>query len=161
MFNTPETLLSLAEVAIALAGFSAVVVVMKRTTSGKWTRGDADRFHGMAIHAVFAVLFCFLPTLINVLVQDPVGTMHVACAVLGVQIVGHCIGAMRLGSSGLVAKISLFVGVLFGLLQFTVFTDWGVQRELELYIVGVLWHILQAGILFVGLIWIAAERIED
>jgi hypothetical protein len=161
MFNTPEILISLAEVAIALAGFSAIVVVMKRTTSGNWARIDADRFHGMVIHSVFAASFCFLPSIINVLIQDPVTAMHIACGVLGLQIIGHCLVVMFYASAGSWAKAFLFLGVLFGLLQFSAFSDWGVQRELDLYIVGVLWHILQGGFLFTLLVWIPMERIDE
>ena len=161
MFNSPDTLLGLAEVAIALAGFSAIVVVLKRGETGNWTQADADRFIGMVVHAIFAVVFCFLPTILNVVIQDPVATLHVACGLLGVQILVHTIGVMFFSTSNVIARISLSFGVLIGLLQFGAFTDWGVQRELELYIIGVVWHILQAGVLFVMLIWIPKEAIRD
>ena len=161
MFNTLEILISLAEVAIALAGFSAIVVVMKRATSGNWSRKDADQFHGMVVHSMFAASFCFLPSIINVLIQDPVMAMHIACGALGLQIIGHCLVVIFYASAGTWAKAFLFLGLLFGLLQFAAFSDWGVQRELDLYIVGVLWHILQGGFLFTRLVWIPAERIDE
>lgn len=161
MFNSPDTLLSLAEVAIAMAGFSAIVVVLKRGGSGNWTELDADRFLGMVVHAVFAVVFCFLPSVINIIVQDIVTTVHIACGLLGIQIIGHCIGVMRLSTSDVKSRVSLAAGLLFGILQFAAFTDWGVQRELEFYTVGVIWHILQAGILFVMLVWIPRESIDN
>ena len=55
-----ETLFSIAQVAIGLAGFSAIVVGFKRLESGDWHRADADRFNGMLIHAMCAALFCVL-----------------------------------------------------------------------------------------------------
>ena len=161
MFNSPDTLLGLAEVAIALAGFSAIVVVLKRGEAGSWSRVDADRFIGMVIHAVFAVIFCFLPSIVNVIVQDAVTTLHVTCGILGAQILVHTIAVMFFSTSTLVARLSLAFGVLVGLIQFGAFTDWGIQRELEIYIVGVIWHIVQAGVLFVMLIWIPRAAIED
>ena len=161
MFNSPDTLLGLAEVAIALAGFSAIVVVLKRGEAGSWNQIDADRFIGMVIHAVFAVVFCFLPSIVNVVVQDAVTTLHITCALLGAQILAHSLGVMFFSTSDLIARLSLLFGVLIGLLQFGAFTDWGVHRELELYIVGVIWHIIQAGVLFVMLIWIPKEAIDE
>ena len=68
------TLLTLAEVAVALAGFSAIIVVFRRGTNGKWRHRDADLFHGMVIHAICAVLFCLFPNLVNLVVQDAVTT---------------------------------------------------------------------------------------
>lgn len=156
-----DTLLTLAEVAIALAGFSAIVVVLRRGNDGKWSRRDADQFHGMVIHSVCAVLFCLLPTLVNLLVQDVVTTLHICCALLGVQIVAHCLAVMGFRTTSRGALGLLMLGLLLGLVQFTAFTDWGMQREFEIYQVGVMWHILQAGLLFVLLIWIPPKDIEQ
>lgn len=161
MFSEPETLLNLAEVAIALAGFSAIVVVLKRTTSGMWSRVDSDQFMGMVAHAVFAVVFCFLPAFIDVFVQDPVTTYRLSGVFLGVQIIAHCGFVLRHKALVTGGKVSLWVGFLFGVLQFAPFTDWGVQRELAFYVVGIMWHILQAGMLFVSLVWISEDQISD
>ena len=161
MFNSPETLLALAEVAISLAGFSAIVVVLKRGVTGTWSAYDAGRFHGMLVHSAFAILFCFLPSVTNIVVQDPVTSLHISSGILGVQIIVHCIAVMGMSTSGVSAKVTLGIGLVFGLVPLAVFTDWGVHRELELYLIGVIWHILQAGTLFVLLIWIPKEEISD
>lgn len=161
MIDAQDTLLSLAEVAIALAGFSAIVVVLKRGALGKWSLADADKFHGMVIHSVFAVVFCLLPSLLNVVIQDVVTTIHVGCALLGIELLAHSIGVMCFSTTDWRGKIALSLGFLVGLLQFTAFSDWGVQREFELYTVGIMWHILQAGLLFVMLVWIPATSIES
>ena len=57
MFNSPETLISLAEVAIAIAGFASIVLVVKSTSSQKWLKQDTDFFTGMALHAMFEFSF--------------------------------------------------------------------------------------------------------
>lgn len=161
MGQAQDTLFALAEVAIALAGFSAIVVVLKRGTAGRWRAADADRFHGMVVHAIFAVVFCLLPSLLNSVVQDVVTTLHVSVALLAVQILLHSVAVMFFATTSSVSKLALSVGVFVGLFLWTAFTDWGVQREFEIYLVGVMWHILQAGLLFVLLVWIPRDEIED
>jgi len=51
-----DTLLPLAEVAITMAGFSAVVVILKKCDTNTKLKLDADRFHGMILHAILALL---------------------------------------------------------------------------------------------------------
>ena len=156
-----DTLLTLAEVAIALAGFSAIIVVFRRDTDGKWSMRDADQFHGMVVHAIFAVLFCLLPMLVNLFVQDAVTTLRICCALIGVQMIAHSLGVMRMATSSRAARLLLFFGLLLGAVQFSVFTSWGIHREFAIYQVGIVWHILQAGVLFVMLIWIPKTHIAD
>lgn len=157
MITDAESLLTLAEVAIALAGFSAIVVILKRGTDGGWSARDANRFHGMVVHAIFAVVFCFLPTLLDVVVQDVVTSLHIAAALLGAQIIAHAIGVMCLRTVDTIARLLMVFGVAVGLLQFSVFSDWGVHREMHIYSVGIIWHILQAGLLFVLLVWVPPQ----
>ena len=161
MGDIQDTLLSLAEVSVALAGFSAIVVVLKRNVAGSWSAVDADQFHGMVIHAICAVVFCLLPSIIDVVVQDMVTTLHIACALLGTQMVVHSLAVMFFSTSAVLARALLSFGVVFGLVQFLAFTDWGVQREFQFYTVGIIWHIFQAGVLFVLLVWIPRESIES
>lgn len=153
--------ISLATVAIALAGFAAVVMLLRRGDSGRWAADDADRFHRMVVHAICAVAFSFLPYVLNVVVQDVVTTIHIACVLLGAQLVVHSVAVMNFSTPQRLGYLSLALGILIGALQFTAFTDWGVQREMDLYLVGIIWHILQAGLLFVLLIWIPPQQIQD
>ena len=161
MFNSPETLISLAEVAIAIAGFASIVLVVKSTSSQKWSKQDTDFFTGMALHAMFAVFFCFLPALVNIFIQDPVSTLRITCAILGTQLVLHGGLVIFLPSTKRLLKIFPFVGCLFGALQFFSFTDWGAQREIELYIAGIIFHTLQAGALFLLLTLPSRETTGD
>ena len=149
-----DLLLGLAEVAIALAGFAAIVVVLKRRESGAWARADADPFHGMIMHAVCAVGFCLLPFLVDVYVQDMVTTLHGLAGILGVQLIAHSIGVMRMPTTARWGRIAMTSGILVGLTQGLVFTGWGVHRELQIYAAGIVWHIVRAGVLFVMLVWI-------
>ena len=57
-----DTFQTLAEVSVAMAGFSSIVVFFKRRETDIWQKSDADRFHGMILHSMLAVLFAFLPS---------------------------------------------------------------------------------------------------
>ena len=103
-------------------------------------------WHGLARHV--RIFFCFLPALVNIFVQDPVSTLRITCAILGTQLVLHGGLLLFLPSTKRLLKIFPIVGCLFGALQFFSFTDWGSQREIELYIAGIIFHVLQAGALF-------------
>ena len=141
MTDQQDLLLGLAEVAIALAGFAAIVVVLKRRESGAWAVSHGHRVPG-------------LPFLVDVYVQDMVTTLHGLAGILGVQLVAHSIGVMRMPTTARWGRIAMTSGILMGLTQGLVFTAWGVHRELQIYAAGIVWHIVWAGVLFVMLVWI-------
>ena len=148
MFNSPETLISLAEVAIAIAGFSSIVLVVKSTSSQTWSQQNTDFFTGMALHTMLAVFFCFLPSIVNIFVQEPETTLRITCAILGTQLLLHSAVVICLPTTRNLFYIFPVAGLSFGVLQMLSFTDWGVQRILELYLAGVIFHVLQASVLF-------------
>ena len=59
-----ETLQTIAEVAIAIAGFTGVVVVFGGRVRGKWTRLESDRLWLLLAQALIATLLSFLPLLL-------------------------------------------------------------------------------------------------
>lgn len=143
-----DALYTLAVLAVGLNGFAAVVMAR---TPGTPAPAEIDRYHGVLAHGFLALGACFLPALINVIVQDPVTTLHLACAALGIAtVVQATIEGIRVTSMWV--RVSLVVGVIVGLLQFTAFSDWGVHREFDLYAAGILWHLLHAALLF--LLWV-------
>ena len=152
--ESSDNLLALAELAIALAGFSAIIVVLRNNESEKWAPRDVDYFHGMITHSAFATFFCLLPALVNLVVQDTVLTLKVCCALIGLQIVSQAVLVLRLPSSGKLATGAMIFGLLLGLSQLLIFTAWGENHEINFYQGAIIWHILQAGLLFVMLVWI-------
>jgi len=94
-----DTLFTLGEVAIGMAGFSAIVVLFKRGDSGRWRADDADRFNGMLIHAMAAAFFCVLPAFLAVLIDAPSRLWVVGSALLGTQIALHTGIVLRLPST--------------------------------------------------------------
>ncbi len=155
-----NTLLTFAEIAIALAGFSAIVVLFKRRETGTWLPEHADRFIGMVVHAMAAAFFCVLPVVVAAFASGTV-TWSICSASLGVQVIVHVIAVLRLSSTGRLGRVGVVLGgsavVLVQLLN--VFGI-GFSREFGPYLVGVLWHLLHAGGLFVALVWVPAESID-
>lgn len=88
-----ETLRTIAEVAIAIAGFTGVVVVFGSRTRGEWTRLEADRLWLLLAQALLAALLAFVPILLHSggLADQAVwrvsnGTFAIAFAALGSKI---------------------------------------------------------------------------
>ena len=138
-----------------LALIAALLVVAAKGRSGEPAWGLERQ---AAVHGLVAIGFCLLPLGLDLVLQDSVTTLHVACALLGAQLLVHGVRSMRLGRfqgeewamSGpmaLAARTSAIIGILIGLLQFGVFAAWGVQRELNVYVGGVAWHIVHAAVL--------------
>ena len=100
-----ETLFSIAQVAIGLAGFSAIVVGFKRHESGDWRRADADRFNGMLIHSMCAALFCVLPSILDPFAPSASALWTLASALLGLQIAVHASPVLTLSSTDLAGGI--------------------------------------------------------
>jgi len=156
----PSLLTTLAEISVALAGFSAIVVSFRQRNSGRWLEADADRFNGMVLHAMMALLFCLLPSVIGLFSHDPLRVWGIASGVLGLQIVGHALIAIRLATTDLRGRTILALGAVLGV--FLVASGMGLSpmTALEAYLLGVLWHVAHSSVLFVWLIWIPAGPIE-
>ena len=157
----PETLLTLAEIAIAIAGFSAIVVAFKQRVSGEWLPDDADRFHGMLSHAMFAAFFCLFPSFISVFTADQSLIWSIASSGLGVQLLANSIIIFRLPSSGWFVRLSLLLTLGAFALQVLNVTAVYFSHEFRPYLGGVLLHVFQAGTLFVSLVWIPSSDIRN
>jgi hypothetical protein len=156
-----DTLFALGEVAIGMAGFSAIVVLFKRRESGKWRAQDADRFNGMLLHAMAAAFFCALPAVLRALIDATATLWAVASGLLGAQIALHAGIILRLPSTRTPTRAAVGVGGLAALaFQVLNVAGVGVPRGFAPYLIGVLWHLLHAGVLFVMLIWVRAEDVE-
>jgi hypothetical protein len=157
----PETLFTLAEIAITIAGFSAIVVGFKQRGSGEWQTEDADRFRGMLAHAMFAAFFCLFPSFISLFTADQSRIWSIASSVLGVQLFANCIIILRLPSGGWPARLSLLLSLGAFALQVLNVTAVHFSHEFRPYLGGVLLHVVQAGALFVSLVWIPSDIGND
>lgn len=152
----PQSLYALAEISIAMVGFSAIVVLFRKSDSGTWKAEDADRFNGMLLHSMAATFFCFLPSLLGVFTSDPPLVWSISSGVLGIQVLAHSIVIFRLPSSDASVRVALVFGFAVAVLQGLNAVGVGYERVFEPYLVGVLWHIVQAGVLFISLVWVRA-----
>jgi hypothetical protein len=89
-----EGLLTFAEIAVAFAGFSSIVVLFRRDPGGKWKRVHALAFRDMITVSLLAALFSLLPFALTRLGLSPAtvwgslsGIMG-ACSVLAVFAAG-------------------------------------------------------------------------
>lgn len=155
-----DTLYALAEIAVAMAGFSAIVVLFKRDTSGRWLAAHADRFNGMLLHAMASAFFCILPPLVAVFVDDAATVWAVASSALGLQLLVHAAILFWLPSTGLVPRLLLVLAVGAIVLQALNVLGIHFEREFGPCLAGVLWHLFQAGTLFVGLVWVPVSETQ-
>jgi hypothetical protein len=145
-----------------MAGFSAVVVIFKRQTTDTWHKQDADRFHGMVTHSILASIFCFLPFLLVEFLGSDAEALRWCGGMLGISTGIHLTIAVRLERSRSIWTKLLLVGgggIIVLLLILNTVSNLP-RYNLGLYLLGVFWHILQAAILFVMLIWIPASQID-
>jgi hypothetical protein len=155
-----ETLYALAEIAVAMAGFAAIVVLFKRRSSGGWATADADRFNGMLLHAMAAGFFCIFPPFVSVFTSSASVLWTIASASVAVQLLAHAGIIFWLPSSSLATRLSLVVPLALVSLQVLNVLGVHFTHEFRPYLAAVLWHIFQAGFLFVMLVFVPDENSE-
>ena len=162
---TPDqtsVLLSLAQLGVAFAGFAAIVVLFGRSDGGRWKDSHrVDRFHGMIVHALVAVLFCVLPLVIDAFTTDADTIWRVGSALLGVEIVAHSTGVLLMPSTiGARPRATIAFGYVVAAVLFMNAAGYGFERAFEAYLVGVVWHVIMSGALFLMLIWVSRTDID-
>jgi hypothetical protein len=157
-----SVLLSLAQLGVAFAGFAAIVVLFGRSDGGRWKGSHrVDRFHGMIVHALVAVFFCVLPLVIDAFTTHADMIWRIASALLGVEIVAHVSGVLLMPSTRfLPARAVVAIGYPVAAVLFMNAAGYGFERPFEAYLVGVVWHVVQSGVLFLMLIWVSRADID-
>ena len=162
-----DALSTLAEVAIAIAGFSGIVSVFGRRSSGHWSPAERTRLVGLLIMSFTAVFFSVVPF---VLLSIPVSEtacwrflsllLSASLAVSAVALLRIVLPLLRVpvserGTSlvisaifiagGLLAAVGLAVnGVAFGLV-------WP-------YLAAIIWMLVQAAVIFIRLVVVPISR---
>ena len=87
-----DTLHTLAQIAVALMGFSGIVVVFGERTASKWTAEESMSLYALLAPGV-TVLFCsFVPILLSAVLEEPVVSWRISNGVLGVLHAGNLAG---------------------------------------------------------------------
>jgi hypothetical protein len=159
-----DILLSLAELAVAITGFAAIVIVFRRRESGHWERLGANSFNGMLFHSMTALSFCLLAVVLEALRLPAAMTLRVASGLLGLVLLVHApIVAFVLGKGRgyagralLVAGELLVAGVLLAVAA-------GALPQLAggLFVAALCLQILQAAGLFFALGFVRRDEMED
>jgi hypothetical protein len=149
-----DTLLSLAQLAVAIAGFSAIVEVLGRRGGGAWQRDEVNAFNGMLVHASLALLCCLAPVALLTMGTSEAALWPAAAGLLGAFMVVHSLGVAlfwigreRWRQRVLLLALPLPIGAV---LLASALGALGVAPS-GAYVAGICVQILQATTLFFGL----------
>ena len=156
-----DFLQTLAEISIAFAGFSSIVVLFRRREADEWTPEDAFRYRTMLLMSLAALFYSVLPSGIHYWeVSDPV-VWRSSSAALSIFIAYVAASglpiSLRFAREG---RISLRIVVVFSLCIFGAllvqgFNLFGPPKPGP-YITGVLVILGSAGLAFFRLVYIRA-----
>jgi hypothetical protein len=168
--SSTDVLSLLAELAIAIAGFSGIVAVFGRRSAGKWTPADRARLVGLLTLSLTAALFSVLPlVLLSVPVSDE-ACWRVLGLLLAASLVHSTTNVLRLVSRTRAAPISERESSLAMLWFFIAGNGvaviallvnslaWGVAWP---YLAAILWELAQAAVLFARLIVVPLSDSTD
>jgi hypothetical protein len=81
--SNTDTLLTIAQVAITLIGFSGIVIVIGERSISKWTPEEWLRFYALIAPTLTAFFCSFVPILIGMVSKEPDTVWRLSNAVLG------------------------------------------------------------------------------
>jgi hypothetical protein len=146
------TLLGIAQIAVSIAGFAAIVEVVGKPGS-RWGR---DEFNGMVFHALVALVFSLTPVALQELGLATPNAWRVLCGVLGASMAIHAFGVIaffvRPGNRGIAAWL-LLVPAGVGLALLATALGWTGLRASGAYLVGLCLQLVQATVLFFRLVY--------
>jgi hypothetical protein len=156
-----DFLQTLAELSIAFAGFSSIVVIFRRREADEWTPEDAFRYRTMLLMSLAALFYSLLPAGIHYWEVPDAVVWRSSSAVLSIFLAFVSVSglpiALRFAREG---RISLGIALiaalfLFGALLTQGFNLFGSPKPGP-YITGVLVILASAGLSFFRLVYIKA-----
>jgi hypothetical protein len=159
-----DLLLSLAELAVAITGFAAIVIVFRRRESGRWERHGANSFNGMLFHSAAGLFFCLLPATLEAFALEPAAIWRTSSGLLGAVLLLHApVVAIALARgrslSARASVLALELPVAATLL--VVASGRLAPHAAGLFVAAVSLQILQAAGLFLALAFVRREDMED
>jgi len=82
-----DVLLTLAEIAITLIGFSGIVAVFGNRSVSRWSAEEALQLYALIAPSFTVLVGSFIPILVGTLVADPAVVWRISCAITGLFIV--------------------------------------------------------------------------
>jgi hypothetical protein len=162
-----ETLVALAEVAAAFAGFSGVVAAFGHRAPSDWSAAARFRFRNLLTVSVAASILAFLPVVLALFDLSPATVWAWAGAALGLFCVAFLVQTFRLGRTIDVSELSrLMAWVWMGgmgataLAQLANIALAGESRDGGPYVAGILVLLAISGLQFIllALKSISADR---
>jgi len=163
----PDALSTLAEVAIAIAGFSGIVSVFGRRSLGQWSAAERTRLLGLLIISFTALLFCVVPfVLLSIPIPESTCWRSLSL-LLGVTRLGHIALLLRVNIAerriplgerevSVVLSAAFVTGdlVAFVALLANAFA-WGVVWP---YLAAIIWLLTEAAAIFTRLVLVPTLR---
>jgi hypothetical protein len=155
-------LFTLAEVSIALTGFSGVVVFLGRRASGQWSETDQTRFWSLIESGLMALLMSLLPFAVRQFDPSPNMLWGVSSGIVAVpSAVGFIAWLRRARRAMLVSdpEASPLLGIIAmigwtGIVVALVLNGLGIglQRSFGPYLMAIFWYLFLACLLFLRLL---------
>ena len=156
----------LAEIAIALAGFSAIIVVFRRgSTTGSWEPEDVFRLRIMLQYSLSAAVFALLPAVgveIGLHLSTVLRSLSLMLALLMLADIYIQLRAVRhlppRSLNPVLATVFVVVGVAVVAALVSNAAGMGLASESGIYLAGVTWLVVSAGLMFFRLIMAPIEQ---
>jgi hypothetical protein len=166
-----DVLLTLAEVAVAFAGFASIVAVFQAHWTRNDTRFDLFRFWVMLAFSLAALVFSLLPFLPHFLGLSEATTWRSSSALLALFVVVNGVFIARL----IRLRVPLVVSSLTRSLSLGANATYAVTLAAQianicgllggpgfgLYLLGLLLLLVGAGVNFVRLVWVASSQLNS
>jgi hypothetical protein len=145
------TLLGIAQIAVSIAGFAAIVEVVRRDGAGGWER---DTFNGMVFHALVALGFSLAPIALEELALASAPTWRVLCGALGALIAVHApLVAFVYERPGPALRALLAIPFAIGLAVLATALGALPLPVRGAYLAALCLQLVQAGVLFLRLVY--------
>ena len=152
--ETSEVLTTIAEIAIALVGFSAIVVMLNPQPIRDWDDSDRFNFRVLVQLSAIAILFSILPFGTHILLDEELAWQSALLIYGIVHIVDILTFVIRFAKQVPTAnRILPIFGMVIAVSQVLVALLAGPQLMELTYLVALVWHLFVAFISFVILVY--------
>jgi len=168
--SSTDVLSLLAELATAIAGFSGIVAVFGRRSSGRWTPAESARLVGLLWLSLTAALFSVLPLVLLLIPVSEPASWRVLSLLLAASLLRSTLNVLRIISrtratpidereSSLATSWLFIVGNSSAIMALLV--NEIVWSAAWPYLAGILWALVQAAVLFARLVMIPLSNPTD